>query len=100
METPGMTFKIRYNIPFYYRKTWICYLNPVKRNGVELAFIRANELSNDHGVLDFKERKQVAGITFYDKSEMNMELLRPVIQEAILLDDTVPYTYKKSKKNP
>jgi hypothetical protein len=31
METQGMIFKMRYNIPFYHRKPRICYLNPVKK---------------------------------------------------------------------
>jgi hypothetical protein len=65
-------------------------LKSCKKNGVEQAFISANELSNVHGVLDFRERKQVGGITFYNKSEITMEMLRSVVQEAILLDNTVP----------
>ncbi len=33
---PEVSGKIRYKIPFYYRKSWICYLNPTKYGSVEL----------------------------------------------------------------
>lgn len=93
----NLVSKIRYRIPFYYGKSWICYLNPVKRNGVELAFIRGNELSNVEGTLDAKNRKQVAGITFYQLSDIAVEAVNEIIHEAILLDETVKYRVGRKK---
>lgn len=98
MHYPGMTCKLRYKIPFYYRKSWICYINPVKTGGVELAFTRANEMVDEQGALDFKSRKQVAGIEYARVKELNDAVLHTLINEAILLDDTVPYQ-SKNKKN-
>jgi len=94
MENPGVTSKIRYKIPFYYRKSWICYLNPLKNGDVEFAFTRANELSNASGLLNFKNRTQVAGITFSHAEEISDEGIREIIQEALLLDETIPYSAK------
>ena len=94
---PEITYKTRYRIPFYYRKHWICYINPVKNNGVELAFVRANELSNESGLLDFKKRKQVAGIIYYDVKEIKEEALLETLEEALLLDETVKYASKRKK---
>lgn len=94
---PEVEDKIRYKVPFYYRKTWICYLNPLKAGGVELAFIRANELSNESGILDFKNRKQIAGITINKVEDIPMESLSELIMEALLLDETVPYNVRKKK---
>ena len=93
----GLQSKIRYRIPFYDRLSWICYLNPIKNSGVELAFIRGNELSNNHEILNFKERKQVAGISIYNLRELDLNKLRETIHEAILLDESVPY--KMVKRN-
>ncbi|MEO1261808.1 MAG: DUF1801 domain-containing protein [Bacteroidota bacterium] len=93
--SPEVTYKIRYRIPFYYRKSWICYLNPVKNNGVELAFVRANELSNENGLLDFKDRKQVAGVIYYNIKEIQTEPLVEVLEEAFLLDENVKYASKR-----
>ncbi len=93
----NLTDKLRFKIPFYYRKSWICYLNPSKNNSVEFAFIRGNELSNTQGLLEAKGRKQVCSITLTKISEIQMEALMEIIQEAILLDDTVPYASKRKK---
>ena len=95
---PEVSGKIRYSIPFYDRKSWICYLNPLKAGGVELAFTRANELSNAQGALDFKGRKQVAGITYASVKDIKEEVLHEIFQEALLLDEEVAYASKRSGK--
>ncbi len=95
---PAITSKIRYRVPFYYRKSWICYLNPRKNNTVEFCFIRGNELSNEQGILESKGRKQVYSLTFDDVKTIPVETLEEIIQEAILLDDTVKYASKRTKK--
>lgn len=87
--------KIRYNIPFYYGRSWICYLNPTKDDKVELAFVRGNELSNEQRLLESKGRKQVYSITFEKVSDIPQKLINEVIQEAILLDQTKPYESKR-----
>ena len=97
MSFPEMESKIRYRVPFFYRRSWICYLNPIKNNTVEICFIRANEMSNEQGLLDFKDRTQVAGVTYQSVKEINEELLWEVVQEAILLDETVKYKSKRKK---
>ena len=99
MSTPEVTNKIRYKIPFYYRKSWICYLSPIKKTqGIELAFIRGNELSNEQGLLEAKGRKQVMGVTFHSVDEIPITTLLEVIQEAIYLDDTMPYASKRKPR--
>ncbi|GJM30096.1 MAG: hypothetical protein DHS20C17_27310 [Cyclobacteriaceae bacterium] len=94
---PGTTSKLRYGIPFYYKKSWICYLNPIKNQGVELAFTRANELSNEQGLLMSNGRKQVAGIAIYNINDLDIPLLTQVLSEALLLDEKVPYASKRKK---
>ncbi|MEO9805511.1 MAG: DUF1801 domain-containing protein [Reichenbachiella sp.] len=92
-----MSSKIRFKVPFYYQKSWVCYLNPIKKGGVELCFIRANELSNENQLLDFKDRKQVAGISYFSIEEIDQRALNQVIQEALILDETVKYASKRKK---
>ncbi len=94
---PEVTGKILYRIPFYYQRSWLCYLNPTKDGGVELAFTRGNELSNEQGLLESKGRKQVWGVTFYSTGDINEELVLEVFQEALILDEEVPYTSKRKK---
>ena len=90
--------KIRYRIPFYYRKSWITYLNPLKDGGVDFTFLRGQELSNAQGLLENRDRKQVSSLQFQEIEEIPLEALYEILQEAILLDETVPYKLKRKRK--
>jgi len=94
----NLTARIRFKIPFYYRKSWICYLNPTKNNTVEFAFVRGNELSNSNGLLESKGRKQVLSMEVTSLSKLSFSELSEIIQEAIILDDTIPYASKRRSK--
>lgn len=98
MNFPGVISKIRYKIPFYYKKSWICYLNPQKSGGVELAFTRGNELADEQGILERKGRKQVKSITYQSIKDIDEASLNIILQEAMLLDDHVPYASKRKRK--
>lgn len=89
--------KIRFKIPFYFRKSWICYLNPAGE-GVEFAFTRGNELSNAQGLLQSKGRKQVYSVTFQKLSDIPRAEILEVIHEALLLDEIKPYGSKRSRR--
>lgn len=93
--TYGLESKIRYKVPFYYGKSWICYLNPIKDDKIELAFLRGNELANSLKILNFKDRKQVAGIEFESMDSIDIITMKLVMEEAIFLDETVPYQSKR-----
>ncbi len=90
-EHHGLEIKMNYEIPMYYRKSWVCYLNPIKKDGVELAFIKGHRLSNEQGILSMKNRKLVAGIELFDVNAIPTKAIDEIIQEAIILDDL----YKK-----
>jgi len=96
-ESFGLQPKIRYKIPFYYNRSWICYLNPIKNDEIELAFTRGNELSNVQGILESKGRSQVLGMEFYSVHEIPENEIMEVVQEAIILDENVPYASKRKK---
>jgi len=100
LSFPHVIAKFKYKVPFYYRKSWVCYLLANKNGTVELSFTRATELNDDQKILDFKDRKMVASVCLSKPSDIN-ENIHAIIQEALLLDDTVPYTKKwfgKDKK--
>lgn len=81
---------ISYNIPMYYRKSWVCYLNPIKKNGIELAFTKGNQLSNEQGILNSKNRKMVAGIELYNIQDLPERAIDEIVQEALILDQLQP----------
>lgn len=88
--------RFQYNLPFYYRKSWICYLFPTKKGLIELAFPRGRELPNAQGILKSRGRKMVSSIEFKELKDIPVKGIREVIQEAIMLDDTVPYAFNKN----
>ena len=90
-EEFNLTPKLTYNLPFYYRKSWICYLFPAKKSTVELTFTRGNELSNEQGWLKRKGRKLVSSISFKSIKDIPEVHIREIIHEAVLLDEAVPY---------
>lgn len=94
-EDLNLTEKIRFDIPFYFGKSWICYMNPTKKGAIEFAFVRGNELSNEQGLLDNKGRKQVYSVEFETIKDIPQQTLNEIIQEAILLDETTPYESKR-----
>ncbi|GAB4398864.1 MAG: hypothetical protein OHK0053_18210 [Microscillaceae bacterium] len=97
-QEEAIQLKMRYQLPFYYRKTWICYLNPLKKGGVELAFTRENELADAPGLLDFRGRKQVSSAIFYSLEDVPEDALREILMEALWLDQHMAYTVKKHQK--
>jgi hypothetical protein len=89
--------RIRFNIPFYYRKSWILYMNPIKGDRVELAFVRGNELDDTDHLLDSKGRRQVHGLELHGIRDIPQKPLIALIQQAILLDMQVPYASKRKR---
>ena len=86
--SPQIEEKLVYNIPFFYGKKRIFYLNPLK-NGVDLGFCDGYLLS-DNPVLEQKSRTQVKTIFYRHHSEIDEEILIPLIHEAIIIDLNKP----------
>lgn len=94
-ENPGIELKRKFKLPFDYRKSWICYFTILKNGTVEWAFTRGNELSNENGYLKSRGRKQVSSVEFSYVSEIDVAKAKACLQEALLLDEQVPYSVKK-----
>ncbi|NOU58747.1 DUF1801 domain-containing protein [Marinifilum caeruleilacunae] len=100
LSYPHVVAKYKYKTPFYYRKSWICYLLANKNGSVDLSFTRALEFADENKKLDFRDRKMVGSICLSKLTDINEDVML-LIQEALLIDDTVPYTKKwfgKDKK--
>lgn len=93
----ALTAKITFKNPCYYKKSWICYLKPLKNEKVELAFMRGNELSNHQGLLKSHGRKQLRSIEFAAIKDIPLDALKEIFHEAILLDEVQPYASKRKK---
>lgn len=79
---PDARMKLRYPIPLHYRRSWICYLNPLKAGGVGLAFTRGNELEDSGGLLEARGRAQVRGIVLQEARSLDLDARQPLLCEA------------------
>lgn len=88
---PGIREKISYGVPYYFRKTRICFIWPASikagpKSGVMLGFCKGNKLSNEQGILESGGRKEVYALTFHNIKEIKPALIKEILYEAILVD--------------
>lgn len=86
----GFKSYISFNTVFYKIKREVIYIGKIRpKTGIEICFMRGPKLSNEHGLLDSKGRKIIAGITILDVKDFFEieEILAETIQEAIMLDE-------------
>ncbi len=97
MKYPNLEIKKKFNLPFFYGKTWICYLNLIKEQEIELCFVRGRELPSKE-LLNFKKRVMIAGLSFKKVSDIDFGVLKLLLEEAVELDNCKPYTFIKRQK--
>jgi len=98
---PECREKLSYNVPYYYRHSRICFIWPssipwgnVKMNGVQLGFCNGYLLDDEINYLEKGNRKQVYVKTFQDVREIDIELIKSYIFDAVEIDEQL----KKDKK--
>ena len=86
--SPMIADRVAFGCPFYYYNGMFCYLNVV-RNGVDVGFCRGIDLSNEQGILEARNRKQVRSV--FINSIETLEQLKPalieILHECMLLHD-------------
>jgi hypothetical protein len=88
---PELTEKISYNVPYYFRHTRVCFIwpssvKPGPKSGVALGFCKGYLLSNEQGILEKENRKEVYMITFHSLKDIKENLIREILLEAMLVD--------------
>ena len=86
---PRIQEKINWGVPFYSHKGQLCYLNPLRspEGAVDLCFLRGYELANEQNILEDRGRRTVRSLVVR-AGEVNEELIRELLHEAILLNET------------
>lgn len=88
-----MREKSAFNTLFFHCFDYVFYFGRIdKKHGLEIGFVKGFLLSNDHGLLETKNRKLIRGISFLDLEDfMNKEeVFLETLQEAILLNEIQP----------
>lgn len=87
-EQCGLEPKIKFNIPFYYGRTWVCYINVhVKSQSFEFCFLNGIEMSTQWERLEMRGRQMVAGVVFKCDEKVIGPQLEEAVQEALILDE-------------
>lgn len=103
---PLATEKNSYGVPFYTRNRMICFIWPpsiywgpkqesMGKKGVTLGFCQGNKMSNEQGVLLAEGRKQVHCMYFHRLDEIDEVLIRALLFEAEMVDES--FAKKKGK---
>lgn len=89
---PELQEKFAYGVPYYWRHSRICFMYPASfpysgmETGVAFGFARGHLLSNEQGLLDLGERKEVGYVRLSSEKDIREELLLELLHEAVLLD--------------
>ncbi len=77
---------MRFKVPFYDYNNWFCYLNPVEKyTKLEWVFLQGKEMEDPHGALKSKGRKLVRGITLSPEKDIDVDLMKDLLDEAITI---------------
>lgn len=110
---PKATEKAYYGlgIPFYTHHRQICFIWPAsvfwgpnrtaesqKKKGTTFGFCQGNLMSNDDGILLAEGRKQIYVMYFHSINEINDAIIRSLLFEAGLIDDSFGEKKRKLKK--
>ena len=101
---PDVTEKLAYNVPYYKRHKNICFIWPASvlwgkkktYSGVRFGFVSGHLLPDEPGFLDKGERKSVYWKDFGNLKEIDVELLKAYIYEAVLVDQQLAQKPSKS----
>lgn len=90
---PNPIEKLSYNVPYYYQHSRVCFIWPstilwgnVKKEGVLLGFCKGYLLRDEINYLERNRRKQVFVRNFRALEDIDSDLVKTYIMEAILVD--------------
>jgi len=93
---PECSEKLSYNVPYFSKHSRICFIWPasvpwgnVKMSGVQLGFCRGNLLHDDINYLEKGNRKQVYSKTFFEIEDIDVDILRAYLFDAVEVDDQI-----------
>ncbi len=99
--SPKFTEKLSYGVPYFYINSRVCFIWPasaplsIHKQGVQLGFCKGNQLMNSQGIMDMADRKEVGVMMCLQLSDINEDLIKELLFEAIELDALVVSRKKK-----
>ncbi len=99
---PECEERLVYNVPYFRRHKNICFIWPgsvtwgnSQRKGVRLGFINGNLMADEINYLDKGDRKFVYWKDFFDMNDIDPDLVKSYIFQAIIIDGEKASTKRK-----
>lgn len=98
---PELKEKFSYGAPFYHLNSRICFLYPASlpysgiETGVNFGLNRGHLLSNEDGLLEFADRKEVAYIHLGKPGDIQTNRFLEILHEAVLVDEAMATNKKR-----
>lgn len=102
--SPKFKTKLSYGVPYFSINYRVCFIWPsssplaIEKEGVQLGFCKGSLLFNQQGLLDMGKRKEVAIINYIQLGQINEDLVREILFEAIEVDEWVYRERQKAKR--
>jgi hypothetical protein len=92
---PEVREKLSFNVPYYFHHRHLCFIWPASvtwgkkktYEGVRFGFAYGNQLTDEIGYLNKGGRKQIYWKDFTSIKDIDPELLKAYIYEAIIIDE-------------
>lgn len=102
---PRITEKLSYNVPYYKLHRQCCFIWPASilwgkkktYEGVRLGFTSGHLLSDETGYLDRGDRKFVSYKDFRSITEIDADILRSYLYEALAIDEDAARSRSSNK---
>ena len=85
---PEATMKLRWNTVFYDYHGWMAYLSN-KGAGVELVFVQSKQMEETMHLLNFANRKLMAGYYAASPKDIHIESIKLCVQEAMRINEAI-----------
>jgi hypothetical protein len=98
---PEFKEKFGYGAPYYHLNSRVCFLYPASlpysgiETGVSFGLTRGHLLSNEQGLLQMENRKEVGYVFLQRESDIQEDLLLEILHEAVLLDQEIAAQKKR-----
>lgn len=102
--SPKFKTKLSYGVPYFSINYRVCFIWPsssplaIEKEGVQLGFCKGILLANQQGLLDMGKRKEVAIINYTQANQINENLVREILFEAIEVDELVYRERQNAKR--
>lgn len=104
---PDAIEKLSFNVPFYKRYKMVCFIWPASvlwgkkkmYEGVRFGFTNGYLMQDENKYLNKGDRKQIYWRDFISVKDINIDVLKSYLYEAIMLDDETKSIKKRSAKS-